>query len=111
MHGNCAAIKTVPAFAASEPETPGLLADLTEFVRSLQALADSYRPELHYMRGPGPKWHAKHRRENPRWLAQSAERNTLHQICVITSRECTRAAQVLRIRSCDFMDNTKEKDP
>jgi hypothetical protein len=23
-------------------------------------LFDSYRPELHYMRGPGPKWHAKH---------------------------------------------------
>jgi hypothetical protein len=21
---------------------------------------DSYKPELHYMRGPGPKWHAKH---------------------------------------------------
>jgi len=21
---------------------------------------DDYRPELHYMRGPGPKWHAKH---------------------------------------------------
>lgn len=21
---------------------------------------DSYRPELHYMRGPGPKWYAKH---------------------------------------------------
>jgi hypothetical protein len=20
---------------------------------------DLYRPELHYMRGPGPKWHAK----------------------------------------------------
>ncbi|HEU4476703.1 MAG TPA: hypothetical protein VFR71_08440 [Methyloceanibacter sp.] len=20
---------------------------------------DSYRPELHYMRGPGPKWHEK----------------------------------------------------
>jgi hypothetical protein len=19
-----------------------------------------YRPELHHMRGPGPKWHAKH---------------------------------------------------
>lgn len=19
-----------------------------------------YRPELHYMRGPGPKWHARH---------------------------------------------------
>ena len=23
-------------------------------------LADSYRPEQHYMRGPGPRWHAKH---------------------------------------------------
>jgi hypothetical protein len=21
---------------------------------------NSYRPELHYMRGPGPKWRAKH---------------------------------------------------
>jgi hypothetical protein len=21
---------------------------------------DPYRPELHYMRGPGPKWRAKH---------------------------------------------------
>ncbi|MGH6735969.1 MAG: hypothetical protein ACRECX_07805 [Methyloceanibacter sp.] len=25
-----------------------------------KALFDSYRPELHYMRGPGPKWHEKH---------------------------------------------------
>lgn len=23
-------------------------------------LSDHYRPELHYMRGPGPKWLAKH---------------------------------------------------
>ena len=23
-------------------------------------LFDTYRPERHYMRGPGPKWHAKH---------------------------------------------------
>jgi|GEM_PF-6432916 len=22
---------------------------------------DPYRPELHYMRGPGPRWHTKHR--------------------------------------------------
>jgi hypothetical protein len=22
---------------------------------------DSYHPERHYMRGPGPKWHARHR--------------------------------------------------
>jgi hypothetical protein len=35
--------------------------------QSLQALrqlfrdlSDPYRPELHYMRGPGPKWREKH---------------------------------------------------
>lgn len=29
--------------------------------RSLStALFDRYRPELHYMRGPGPKWREKH---------------------------------------------------
>ncbi len=26
-------------------------------------LFDPYRPELHYMRGPGPKWREKHARE------------------------------------------------
>jgi hypothetical protein len=30
-----------------------------ELLRSFAHLFDSYRPELHYMRGPGPKWHAK----------------------------------------------------
>ncbi|WP_438278648.1 hypothetical protein [Nitrobacter sp.] len=24
-----------------------------------------YRPELHYMRGPGPAWHAKHGQHPP----------------------------------------------
>jgi hypothetical protein len=37
------------------------LADLSEFVQTLaRSLFDPYRPELYYMRGPGPKWHAKH---------------------------------------------------
>ena len=26
-----------------------------------QGIFDPYRPELHYMRGPGPKWREKHR--------------------------------------------------
>lgn len=26
----------------------------------LRSARDPYRPELHYMRGPGPKWQAKH---------------------------------------------------
>ncbi len=30
----------------------------------LPGLFDSYRPELHYMRGPGPKWRAKHRSQD-----------------------------------------------
>lgn len=28
--------------------------------RSLGASGATYRPDLHYMRGPGPKWHAKY---------------------------------------------------
>jgi hypothetical protein len=30
------------------------------FYDFLKALFDPYRPELHYMRGPGPRWRAKH---------------------------------------------------
>jgi hypothetical protein len=26
----------------------------------VQRASDPYRPELHYMRGPGPKWREKH---------------------------------------------------
>ena len=29
-------------------------------VLAFKTLFDPYRPERHYMRGPGPKWHAKH---------------------------------------------------
>jgi hypothetical protein len=28
--------------------------------RGVQDVFDSYRPELHYMRGPGPRWREKH---------------------------------------------------
>jgi hypothetical protein len=41
---------------------PGLLAEVADVFHSLaKGIYDPYRPELHYMRGPGPKWHAKHR--------------------------------------------------
>jgi hypothetical protein len=33
--------------------------------RVWQEILDPYRPELHYMRGPGPKWWAKHRPDVP----------------------------------------------
>lgn len=38
--------------------------NLAEAIRELQrAFGEGcrpYRPDLHYMRGPGPKWHAKY---------------------------------------------------
>jgi hypothetical protein len=36
---------------------------LAGFHHLVEAASDTYRPELHYMRGPGPKWYAKHRRD------------------------------------------------
>ena len=32
----------------------------SDFASLIMDVRDSYRPELHYMRGPGPKWRAKH---------------------------------------------------
>jgi hypothetical protein len=34
---------------------------MTRAHRLAARLCDPYRPERHYMRGPGPKWHARHR--------------------------------------------------
>jgi hypothetical protein len=45
-------------FARKAAET---VSDFAGFVYNLvMDVRDSYRPELHYMRGPGPKWRAKH---------------------------------------------------
>ena len=38
----------------------GLATDFADLLRTVKALFDPYRPEQHYMRGPGPKWRAKH---------------------------------------------------
>lgn len=48
-----------PRFAklAALPNAPAWLKDLRGLAASL---CDPYRPERHYMRGPGPKWRAKH---------------------------------------------------
>jgi hypothetical protein len=47
------------ARSAADP----MVVDLREALKDLtRSLFDPYRPELHYMRGPGPKWHAKHDR-------------------------------------------------
>ena len=33
---------------------------MTRWHRLIKIDRNPYRPELHYMRGPGPKWYAKH---------------------------------------------------
>jgi hypothetical protein len=43
------------------PQVTTAVASLWRLLR--RDLFDTYRPELHYMRGPGPKWRAKH--QNP----------------------------------------------
>jgi len=46
---------------AARRKASGSAVDLADLAHGLaHALFDTYRPELHYMRGPGPKWHAKH---------------------------------------------------
>jgi hypothetical protein len=52
----------------AEPSSCPFRRSLSRIVSKWQRLigiaADPYRPELHYMRGPGPKWHAKHRQRS-----------------------------------------------
>ena len=46
--------------ASKSRKAPGFSRDVAELVGALRSLVDHYRPEQHYMRGPGPKWRAKH---------------------------------------------------
>jgi hypothetical protein len=42
-------------------QASGLRGAMAAMWRAVSAdLFNSYRPEKHYMRGPGPKWHARH---------------------------------------------------
>ena len=38
----------------------GLMPLVNTWRRLRREMFDSYRPELHYMRGPGPRWREKH---------------------------------------------------
>ncbi|MEA2862680.1 MAG: hypothetical protein QOC84_636 [Bradyrhizobium sp.] len=52
----------------------GLLDEFKAFWRQFFVRAfDPYRPELHYMRGPGPAWHAKHRARSPAVQSMAGE--------------------------------------
>ena len=52
---------STPATGQTGAEKP--LAEFRAFWRAFFVKAfNPYRPELHYMRGPGPAWRAKHMR-------------------------------------------------
>ena len=58
---------TLSSFARKAAESTS---DFASVVRNLILdVRDCYRPEVHYMRGPGPKWRAKHQS----WLGFDAE--------------------------------------
>ena len=49
------------ALSSFARKTAKSASDFASVVHNLiMDVRDSYRPELHYMRGPGPKWRAKH---------------------------------------------------
>jgi hypothetical protein len=51
---------TGSVFPASNLRVALSAAGLDIWRRLRQGMFDSYRPELHYMRGPGPKWREKY---------------------------------------------------
>ncbi|XUM19448.1 hypothetical protein ACRAVF_16995 [Bradyrhizobium oligotrophicum S58] len=52
---------SLPAPAAHRKDRSGIADDIRRFWREFVARAfNPYRPELHYMRGPGPAWRAKY---------------------------------------------------
>jgi hypothetical protein len=49
------------AFSGFARRTVEFVSDFASVIHNLiMDVRDSYRPGLHYMRGPGPKWRAKH---------------------------------------------------
>ena len=85
----------------------GLSADLAEFVQNLaRSLFDPYRPEQHYMRGPGPKWHAKHDQPLARTNSDSPSSATLATNAASSRRPaCRPSALPPFIRERRFLTN------
>ena len=71
MAGTRGAIRGV----ARQHQAESLTIDFVHFVRNVvRAVLDPYRPELHYMRGPGPKWREKHPLGEPPMRIDGANR-------------------------------------
>lgn len=54
----------IRAYIASQPQFlpfSGMGRAIADRIAKIASrLTDPYRPELHYMRGPGPKWRERH---------------------------------------------------
>ena len=48
------------AHSSLVPLRQGMQEIIARCHKLIRGVYDPYRPELYYMRGPGPKWHAKH---------------------------------------------------
>ncbi len=53
------AISVAPSVTES-PKTWNPVVVAGALRKVVNGLFDPYRPELHYMRGPGPRWHERH---------------------------------------------------
>jgi hypothetical protein len=51
----------VPSMPLRPRLPPNLI--MARWHKLIESVRNPYRPELHYMRGPGPKWHAKRRNQ------------------------------------------------
>ncbi len=66
------------AITTTSPKSPRLLSVVAMLWRTLRRdITDPYRPELHYMRGPGPKWRAKHGASEPGEARAFADRTAI----------------------------------
>jgi hypothetical protein len=69
-------------FSGFARRTAEFVSDFASVIHNLiMDVRDSYRPELHYMRGPGPKWRAKHK-PWPRFDPAAAEQHQLSPVHV-----------------------------
>jgi len=76
-------------FARKTAET---VSDFASVVHNLvMDVSDSYRPELHYMRGPGPKWRAKHQP----WLRFDSEPAGQHELSPVRGGICVHLGRAL----------------
>jgi hypothetical protein len=78
---------TLSGFARKTAESTS---DFASVVRNLILdVRDCYRPEVHFMRGPGPKWRAKHQP----WLGFDAGAVQAGQAARPVARVCARSRE------------------